>query len=166
MRGTDRAHVRGSDYGAASGAQLRAMLSSADDPVQRPSGTAVAGQDGTARIVLPQLPPGAYKAVVTARRPDGGEIGQAEEAFVVAPAGAELSRPSPRPEILQSIAQATHGKLIDLGDRLDSLPFRDPERVEVGQRKSRPLWDKWGVLVALCCIAGTEWSLRRRWGYA
>src|SRR5207248_2127149 len=53
-----------------------------------------------------------------------------------------------------------------LGDRLDSLPFHDPERVEVGQRKTRPLWDKWGVLVALCCIAGTEWSLRRRWGYA
>jgi len=160
------AHVRGSDYGAASGAQLRATLSSADDPVQRPAGNAVAGQDGTARIVLPQLPPGAYKAVVTARRPDGGEIGQAEEAFVVAPAGAELSRPSPRPEILQSIAEATGGKLIDLGDRLDSLPFHDPERVEVGQRKTRPLWDKWGVLVALCCIAGAEWSLRRRWGYA
>ncbi|MFL5398696.1 MAG: glutamine amidotransferase [Myxococcales bacterium] len=160
------AQVRGSDYGAAASAQLRATLSSAEDPVQRPVGTAVAGQDGTARIVLPQLPPGAYKSVVTARRPDGGEIGQAEEAFVVAPAGAELSRPSPRPEILQSIAQATHGKVIDLGDRLDSLPYRDPERVEVGQRKTRPLWDKWGVLVALCCIAGTEWSLRRRWGYA
>src|SRR5712671_1449317 len=156
------AHVRGSDYGAAAGAQLRATLSSADDPVQRPVGTAVAGQDGTARIVLPQLPPGAYKAVVTARRPDGGEIGQAEEAFVVAPAGAELSRPSPRPETLQAIAQASHGKLIDLGDRLDSLPFHDPERVEVGQRKTRPLWDKIGVLVALCCIAGAEWSLRRR----
>jgi hypothetical protein len=46
------------------------------------------------------------------------------------------------------------------------LPYRDPERVEVGQRKTRPLWDKWGVLVALCCIAGAEWSLRRRWGYA
>src|SRR5712672_1223250 len=53
--------VRGSDYGAAGGAQLRAQLSSADDATQRQAGQAVAGPDGTARLTLPQLPPGAYK---------------------------------------------------------------------------------------------------------
>ena len=158
--------VRGSDYGAAAGAELRAQLSSAEDATQRPVGQAVAGPDGTARITLPLLPPGAYKAVVTAKRPDGGEVGEAEEAFVVQPSGAELLQPAPRPDVLRAIAEATRGKVLDESDRLDTLPFRDPERVEVGQRKSRPLWDRWGVLAALCCIVGVEWTLRRRWGYA
>jgi len=158
--------VRGSDYGAAAGAQLRAQLSSAEDATQRLAGQAVTGPDGTARITLPQLPPGAYKAVVTAKRPDGGEVGEAEEAFVVQPSGAELLQPAPRPDVLRAIAEATRGKVLEEGDRLDTLPFRDPERVEVGQRKSRPLWDRWGVLAALCCIVGVEWTLRRRWGYA
>src|SRR5262249_45241037 len=105
--------VRGSDYGAAGGAQLRAQLSSAQDATVRPGGTAVAGSDGTARIVLPPLPPGAYKAQVVARRPDGAPVGEAEEAFVVQPAGAELLQPAPRPEVLRAIADATRGKVLD-----------------------------------------------------
>jgi len=158
--------VRGSDYGAAAGAQLRTQLSSAEDGTPRAAAQATAGADGTARIVLPQLPAGAYKATVVAKRPDGTPVGEAEEAFVVQPSAAELLQPAPRPEVLRAVADATRGRVLDAGDRLDSLPWRDPERVEVGQRKSRPLWDRWGVLVALCCIVGAEWTLRRRWGYA
>jgi hypothetical protein len=126
----------------------------------------VAGADGSARLVLPPLQPGAYKAVVTARRPDGTPVGEAEEAFVVAPAARELVDAAPRPELLRAIVDATSGKLIDTGDSLSGLPFRDPERVEVGQRTSKPLWDNWKVILALCAVVGAEWTLRRRWGYA
>ena len=160
------AQVRGSDYGAAGGAVLSVALSSAENPVPKVVAGAVAGADGTARLVLPQLPPGAYKAQVTARRPDGTQVGEAEEAFVVTAAAPELLQAAPRPDLLQSIAQATGGKVIDAGDSLTGLPWRDPERVEVGQRTSRPLWDSWIVLAALCVVVGAEWTLRRRWGYA
>jgi hypothetical protein len=51
-------------------------------------------------------------------------------------------------------------------DALATLPWRDPERVEVGQRTSKPLWDNWKVLALLCIVVGAEWTLRRRWGYA
>lgn len=160
------AQVRGSDYGAAGGAQLSVVLSSAEDPVPKAVAGAVAAADGTARLVLPPLAPGAYKAQVTARRADGTQVGEAEEAFVVAPAAPELLQPAPRPDLLRDIAQATSGKLIDSGDSLSGLPWRDPERVEVGQRTTRPLWDTWAVLAALCVVVGFEWTLRRRWGYA
>ena len=160
------AQVRGSDYGAAGGAQVTAALSSADDPVPRPVAMAVANPDGSARLVLPQLAPGAYKAQVTARGKDGAPIGEAEEAFVVAPASAELLNAAPRPDLLEAIAQATRGRTIAAGDSLERLPWRDPERVEVGQRTTRPLWDTWAVLAALCVVVGAEWTLRRRWGYA
>src|SRR2546430_10890137 len=102
--------VRGSDHGAAAGAQLRAKLSSAEDATQRAAGQAVAGPDGTARIALPQLPPGAYKAVVTAKRPDGSEVGEAEEAFLVQPSGAELFQTAPPTDRLDPISEATTGR--------------------------------------------------------
>jgi hypothetical protein len=158
--------VRGSDYGAAAGAQISVVESSAEDPVPRPAGSTVAGADGNARILLPPLPPGAYKATVTARRADGTQVGEAEDAFVVAPAARELIEAAPRPDLLQAIASASKGRVIDPGDALVKLPWRDPERVEVGQRTSKPLWDSWKVLALLCAVVGMEWTLRRRWGYA
>src|SRR5216684_231418 len=66
--------ARGSDYGAAAGAQLSVVVSSAEDPLPHPVANAVAGPDGNARVVLPPLPPGAYKTTVTARHPDGAQI--------------------------------------------------------------------------------------------
>ena len=158
--------VLGSDYGAAAGAHIAVAETSADDPRARPAGNAVAGADGSVRVPLAPLPPGAYKAVVTARRADGTPIAEAEEAFVVAPATRELIEAAPRPDILQAIASATEGRMADGEESLAALPWRDPERVEVGQRTSKPLWDNWKVLVLLCCVVGTEWTLRRRWGYA
>lgn len=158
--------VRGSDYGAAAGAQIGVVTSSANDAAPHPGGAAVAGPDGNARVVLPPLPPGAYKATVTAKRADGTPIGEAEDAFVVAPASRELIEAAPRPEILRAITSATKGRMLDASDALATLPWRDPERVEVGQRTSKPLWDNWKVLVLLCLVVGGEWTLRRRWGYA
>src|SRR5439155_19279548 len=43
--------VRGSDYGAAAGAHVTVLESSAEDPVPRPAGSAVAGADGSALVV-------------------------------------------------------------------------------------------------------------------
>src|SRR2546430_17732848 len=76
--------VRGSDYGAAAGAQLRAQLSSAEDATQRPAGQAGGGADGTAGVSPPPPPPRAYHAGVTppppAARP-GGPRRQADGAL-------------------------------------------------------------------------------------
>ena len=37
--------------------------------------------------------------------------------------------------------------------------------VEVGRSKDQPLWDRWYYLLALVALLGTEWFLRRRFGY-
>src|SRR5256884_850778 len=124
--------VRGSDYGAAAGAQIAVVTSSATDPVPRPMGAALAGPDGSARVILPPLPAGAYKATVTAKRADGSAVGEAEDAFVVAPASRELIEAAPRPDILQAVAEAAKGRVVDVSDALAALPWRDPETVEGG----------------------------------
>ena len=85
---------------------------------------------------------------------------------MVAPASRELVEAAPRPDVLQALAAATKGRVLAASDALATLPWRDPERVEVGQRTSKPLWDNWKVLALLCLVVGAEWTLRRRWGYA
>jgi hypothetical protein len=158
--------VRGSDYGAAGGAQLVVQLTNGETGQVAPVSGGTAGESGDARVTLPALAEGAWRATVIARKPDGTEVGIAEEAFNVAPGGAELLQPAPRPELLELVAKATGGRVIDEGTSLTGLPFRDPERVEVGQRVTRPLWDTWTVLALLAAVVGAEWVLRRRWGYA
>lgn len=160
------AQVRGSDYGASAGAQLSVQLFSGAKGAERAFAGPIAGPDGNAVVQIQALPPGAYRAQVTARRPDGQPAGEAEEAFLVAPTGAELQELSPRPDLLDAVALASGGHRITASESLMSLPLRDPQRVEVGQRTTKPLWDTWTVLLALCAVVGTEWVLRRRWGYA
>ena len=46
-------------------------------------------------MALQPLPPGAYKAAVTARRADGQTVGEAEDAFVVAPSTREMVEAAP-----------------------------------------------------------------------
>ncbi len=160
------AQVRGSDYGASAGAALSVQLFSGASGASAPFAGPIAGADGNATVQLPALPAGAYRAQVIARGANGQVAGTAEEAFVVAPSGAELEDVSPRPELLEALAKATGGARISESDSLTALPFHDPNRVEVGQRTTRPLWDTWLVLLALCLVVGSEWLLRRRWGYA
>jgi DNA-binding transcriptional regulator/RsmH inhibitor MraZ len=49
---------------------------------------------------------------------------------------------------------------------LPELRLLDPEIVEIGRRKSVPIWDRAGWLLALAAALTAEWLLRRRWGYA
>lgn len=161
------AQVRGNDYEPAAGALLGVQLSSGEaGPLKQVHAGPATGPDGAARVVLPPLPPGAYRATATARRADGSVVAEAEEAFVVAPTSAELLQAAARPDLLAQVAKATGGKVISPSDRLTSLPWRDPEQVEVGQRTTKPLWDSLWVLAALAALVAVEWTLRRRWGYA
>ena len=97
----------------------------------------------------------------------GGEVPRANAAFVVEAGGPELTDAAPRPELLEQIADATGGE-VHAADtaKLSQLPFRDPRRVEIGQRQSKPLWDQLWAILALAGVLGAEWTLRRRWGYA
>ncbi|MBS2021956.1 MAG: hypothetical protein JST92_06065 [Deltaproteobacteria bacterium] len=161
------AQVRGNDYTPAAGAQLVVQLIPSEPGAQRQVMQGpTTGQDGSARIQLPPLAPGAYKVTATARKADGSTIAEAEEAFVVAPSSLELSDAAPRPDLLKQVAKATGGRVVSASDSIANLPWRDPERVEVGQRTTKPLWDTMSVLAVLCILVAIEWSLRRRWGYA
>lgn len=157
--------ARSRDYGPAAGARVSLRVESAQtgEIVRQTEG--VVGSDGTLRVEVGALPPGPFRAHAEVQTAEA-ETGRAEDAFVVEESGPELARPAPRPDLLRFVASATDGTYQSAaGARLSALPFKDPERVEIGQRKSRPLWDRAWTLVALCLVLGSEWFLRRRWGF-
>lgn len=156
--------ARSRDYGPATGARVHLDLQNESGQVVK-SAEADVSSDGTARIETGALPSSPYRAIATVRR-EGAELGTAEASIVVEESGPELSRPAPRPDLLSFIADSTRGQTMSAADTtLAGLKLKDPQRVEIGQRKSRPLWDQWPVLALICLVLGAEWFLRRRWGF-
>jgi uncharacterized membrane protein len=152
--------ARRPDWGPASGERVSAELVD-DDGRSVARGEAVAGEDGVARVELVPPGPGAYKIVARGR---DGET--ATGAVAVRGAGPEDADAAPRPELLSALAEATGGAFSALpGGDLPDLKLADPEVVEIGRRKSVPVWDRWWYLAALAGVLAGEWILRRRWGY-
>ncbi|WP_257448947.1 glutamine amidotransferase [Archangium lipolyticum] len=157
---------RTADYQPAQDAQVRVELVSVD--TQKPVAVQVGqtGPDGVVRLEFAPPAPGPYKLVATAKKGET-DLGKGEDAVAVRAVGPELSDASVRPELMEQIAKYTSGKAfrLPMSGLPDDVPLLDPPVVEVGRAKDRPLWDRWYYLVALVGLLGTEWFLRRRFGY-
>jgi uncharacterized membrane protein len=152
--------AHGPDFGPAAGSKVSAELV-AEDGRRVAHGEAVAGADGTARLELAPPGPGAYK-IVSHAEASGDE---ATAAVAVRGAGPEDADAAPRPSLLQAIADATGGGYSAARDGMPRLSVNDPEVVEIGRRRTVPIWDRWWTIAALGAVLAAEWALRRRWGY-
>jgi hypothetical protein len=157
--------ARQPDYQAAASAEVRVDLFSVAQRKVVQERSAMAGPDGIARVSFDPAPGGAYKLHAQARL-GGKDLGEAEDAVAVRSVGPELADASVRTELLADLARASGGRAYQLPlGGLPDVPLLDPPMVEVGRSKDAPLWDRWGWLVALAVLLGTEWLLRRRFGY-
>src|SRR5258708_5167262 len=121
--------------------------------------------DGTARLEFAPPDTGAHKLLGSAKAGER-DLGQAEDVVAVRAVGPELADASVRPDLMEQIAKATSGRAFRLPlSSLPEIPLNDPPLVEVGRSRDRPLWDRWYYLLALVALLGTEWMLRRRFGY-
>lgn len=153
------------DYGPAEGAELAVQLVDAETGRLITTQKLVAGADGNARAELAAPGPGAYKIKADAVL-EGSALGSGEDAVAVRAASAERGDARPRPDLLRAVADVTGGGYAAASEmRLPELGLKEPEVVEVGRAKDRPIWDRWWSLALLgACLTG-EWVLRRRWGY-
>lgn len=157
--------ARRGDYGPASGADVEVQLVQADTAQLVATQRATAAADGSARVELAAPGPGAYELRATASL-GGAVLGSDEDAVAVRAASAERSDARPRPGLLREIARLTGGGFADASEgRLPDLNLPDPDVVEVGRSKDRPIWDRFWSLAALATFLGSEWFLRRRWGF-
>ncbi len=156
--------VRGPDYGPAPGSTVEGSLVAEDGRVVGQA-RARAGADGQARLEFPAPPPGAYRLQASAEVP-GAPLERGAAAVAVRANGAEDSDAAPRPELLKQVAEATGGTFTNLPHSgLPEIRMREPEVVEVGRKRDRPLWDRWWTIAFLACALGGEWLLRRRSGH-
>jgi uncharacterized membrane protein len=156
--------ARRADYGPAAGATLSLQILDAETGQLISQAHGAAGNDGSGRIEIPDLPPGAYRVVARASS-EGVELGQAEDALAVRSSGPETEDPLPHPEVLKKIADLSGGTYSELPRRFPALNPLPSEVVEVGRERDRPIWDRLWPLLLLCLTMGSEWWLRRRWGH-
>lgn len=105
--------------------------------------------------------PGAYRAQVFAAAPDGSEVGQAQTGWTADPAAEEFQDLQPNADLLDRIAKATGGQVVqasDLNSFVNTLPTR---KADITEPYIRPLWHQsWVFLLAMLCLTA-EWGLRR-----
>ncbi len=158
--------ARTPDYQAAPGAIIDVELRSADDNKVVGTQQVTAGSDGTVRVEFPPPAPGAYKVVGRASK-DGRSLGESSDAVAVRAVGPELADARVNSALLKELAAAAKGSFFESPGAvsLSDLPLTEPPLVEVGRSKDQPLWDRWYWLALMVLIVGTEWAMRRRFGY-
>ena len=157
--------ARTPDYQPAADAEVRVELFSVKAQRSVVTQRTTTGPDGMSRLEFPPPEPGAYKILAWASKGEKS-LGEGEDAVAVRAVGPELSDASVRADILEQIARATGGKAYALAQgSLPEIPLLDPPVVEVGRSKDEPIWDRWYYLITLVALLGTEWLLRRRFGY-
>ncbi|MEK7706142.1 MAG: hypothetical protein AAB426_14370 [Myxococcota bacterium] len=156
--------VRGADYQPVALAKIHVVVSEGTAGAVRGE-ELTTNEQGGAELRLVELEAGAYRVTAEARGATG-PIGTGSAIFLVDTHSPELSRPTPRADLMQAIADATGGSALRVSDDfVRRLHLRDPQAVEVDRRRNVELWDNgWALTAAVLLLAG-EWALRRRRGY-
>jgi uncharacterized membrane protein len=116
---------------------------------------------GAYRAVYAPRQAGTYRAQVTVSDEQGQKIGEAEAGWVADPAAHEFREIRPNRQLLEQLAEATGGAVIER-DNLDSFAASLPSRrAPITEQWSYPLWHRASVfLFAIACLV-VEWGLRR-----
>lgn len=126
----------------------------------------VANSPGQFNAVAPLIDAGAYLATVEVTDANNVPIGSAETGWVSEPAVAEYASLKPNRALLERIAAATGGRVLEF-NQLDELAVELANRPSpLMETWSEPIWHKsWVFALALACFL-VEWASRRRKGYA
>ncbi|MCB1230118.1 MAG: hypothetical protein KDN19_07625, partial [Verrucomicrobiae bacterium] len=104
---------------------------------------------------------GGYRAKAIVRDGEGNLLGEKETGWALNPAAEEFSQLSPNRSLLETLAEATGGRVLSLDEVTDFVDSLENLEVPVTETWTRPLWHApWVFLLALVCFAG-EWALRR-----
>ena len=108
--------------------------------------------------------PGIYEVVATARL--DGVPREGRDLVTVEESDPELDEVIPTTPVLEQIADVTGGAFYPL-DRPppETLALKPPGELEVTERRFHDLWTSPWLLAVAIVLFGSEWWLRRRWGY-
>jgi hypothetical protein len=118
-------------------------------------------QSGRYQAVYVPRQSGAYRAQATASAPDASDVGHADAGWTYEPAAEEFAALQPDAKLLDRIARATGGQVVQAADLADFAATLPTRHAEITEPYTNPLWhSSWVFLVAICCLTA-EWGLRR-----
>ncbi len=104
---------------------------------------------------------GGFRLKATTRDGEGKVIAESESGWALNPAAEEFRSIGPNRDLLEQIANATGGKVFEIGQLDQLVTALSKLEVPVLEIKEKPLWHTpWFFLLALLCFLG-EWGLRR-----
>ncbi|QOV88290.1 glutamine amidotransferase [Humisphaera borealis] len=107
---------------------------------------------------------GAFRAVATARAADGSDVGQAAIGWTSDPAADEFANLKPNRELLQRLATATGGQIVDPGDLDKFVADLPTKKAQVTDPYIMPIWHTPWVFALAILLLTAEWGLRRMRG--
>jgi hypothetical protein len=107
--------------------------------------------------------PGVYRVVAEARRGDR-PAGSAAAAFLVGGADLEMTDPRLNLPVLQRLAAASNGQMLDPGHTSVVLERLRAAVPAASLSVRRDLWHNGWSFAAIVLLLAGEWGLRRRWG--
>lgn len=109
---------------------------------------------------------GGYRCEIVATSPDGELLDERESGWTAQPSAAEFALVEPNITLLEKLAEASGGEVVELANLnsfVTSLPTR---RVPQSEVRIEPLWHQpWLIALAVSCLC-LEWGLRRWKGLA
>jgi uncharacterized membrane protein len=163
---TIRAAIRDASFAPMRDAQVDVRVSGPDGRLQelRAAADDKDGNDSplfSARFAPQQ--PGLYRVNVSARR-GKADAGSATSALLVGGADVEMSDPRLNSALLQRIAAATGGRLMEAGQVEPLLGALRAATPAAALTVRRDLWhNAWSFMLVIGLLTA-EWVLRRRWG--
>jgi uncharacterized membrane protein len=153
--------ARGETYEPLENASVAVRVSGpAGEPVEL-TADASETESGSYEVEYVSRVPGAHRAAITVKDPEGKAAGEREIGWIADPESREYRDLEPDRALLERLARESGGEVVD-GDRLDAFAAGLPDRrIPITDPWTYPLWHRWSVLLfAVACLAG-EWALRR-----
>jgi uncharacterized membrane protein len=127
--------------------------------------TVTTGEGGIAHLRLEDMAQGAYRLTAKAHI-HGLGVMSGSGVFVIDATSLEMRDGAPRPEVLQALADATHGRALAPEPKsFGRLQLVDPQVVQIDKRRNIELWDNLWAMGALLALFIADWTLRRRRGF-
>ncbi len=104
---------------------------------------------------------GAYRAVAIAKNADVSEVGQSAIGWTSDPAADEFADLRPNRELLQKLATATGGEVIDPADLPSFVKDLPTKKAQITDPLVMPLWHTPWVFGLAILLLTAEWGLRR-----
>ncbi|MEE2780260.1 MAG: glutamine amidotransferase, partial [Myxococcota bacterium] len=120
--------------------------------------------DGVYVVEVPLEEAGIYEVEATASVVSG-RMAKASDLWVATERNPELEQVVGDGRLLANLAEATGGTVQSLNSEEPKIELRDPKVTRILNRKHVDLWTSPWVLMGLIGVFGTEWWLRRRFGF-